>query len=46
VSNLTFGGSEGRTLFYTSRAGLFAVPMNVRGGDDPFSVTIKNNVRE
>jgi gluconolactonase len=36
VSNLTFGGAGGRTLFFTSRAGVFSIPMNVRDGSDPF----------
>ena len=30
-ANMTFGGSEGRTLFVTARTGLYAVEMNVRG---------------
>lgn len=37
VSNITFGGDEGRTLFCTSRAGIFAIAINVRDGSDPFS---------
>ena len=32
VSNLTFGGKDRQTLFCTSRAGIFAIPMNVRDG--------------
>ena len=38
VSNLTFGGEDGRTLFCTSRAGIFAITMNAQGGSDPFAV--------
>jgi len=30
-ANLTFGGSDGRTLFVTARTGLYAMPMKVRG---------------
>ncbi len=37
VSNLTFGGDDGRTLFCTSRAGIFAIPMNVRDGSALFN---------
>ena len=40
VSNLTFGGEDGRTLFCTSRAGIFAIPMSVRDGSEPFAVSL------
>jgi len=30
-ANMTFGGSDGRTLFITARTGVYAVPMNVTG---------------
>jgi gluconolactonase len=30
-ANLTFGGSDGRTLFMTARTGLYSLRMNVRG---------------
>lgn len=38
VSNITFGGENDQTLFCTSRAGIFAIAMNVRDGSDPFKV--------
>ncbi len=38
VSNLTFGGDDGRTLFCTSRAGIFAISINARDGSDPFVI--------
>jgi gluconolactonase len=30
-SNVTFGGTDHKTLFVTARTGLYALPMNVRG---------------
>ena len=37
ASNLTFGGSDGKTLFITARTSLYAVKLNVKGGADPFA---------
>lgn len=31
-ANMKFGGNDGRTLFITARTGIYAVPMQVRGG--------------
>lgn len=46
VSNITFGGEEGRTLFCTSRAGIFAIAMNVSDGSDPFRIPVAVPTRD
>ncbi len=37
ASNMTFGGSDGKTLFITARTSLYAVKLNVKGDSDPFA---------
>ena len=37
AANLTFGGTDGKTLFITARTSLYAVQLNVKGGADPFA---------
>lgn len=45
AANLTFGGSDGKTLFMTARTSLYAVKLNVRGNSDPFAKGQKDNAR-
>lgn len=37
AANLTFGGPDDKTLFFTARTGLYSIQMNVAGAADPFA---------
>lgn len=37
AANMTFGGTDGRTLFITARTGFYAIRLNARDGSDPFA---------